>query len=301
VPLRPALEAEATSLLRLSTCDAAPAGAQRFGQKEDMMAYGQGDGNMCHYQLDATKLEIITVCYRFDDILKVTLAENHGHADSYIVVTDHADHATQDLCQRFSVRCVPTDLLKKNGRNFNKGAAINHGFGHFQYHGWRLHLDTDVLLPDSFRRMLFNHSNLERDCIYGADRFDIIGKDGVSTLREAKCETPQHMFHSGVSPVYGGKVYPKMPSASSARFISDLYGYVPIGFFQLWHASCQRPYPYGLGTAAHDDVMFGASWPEAKRRLLPSVFVGHVCGKPPSYAENWDGKRGQPRIDGNEK
>jgi hypothetical protein len=260
--------------------------------------YGRVEATLDQYQADAKCLEIVTVCSGFDDILAVTLAENHSHADNYIVVTDHKDLATQRLCQKFSVRCVPTDLFQKNGRNFNKGAGINAGMGHFQYHGWRLHVDVDVLLPDSFRRLLFNHTHLERDCLYGADRFDIIGAEGVRAIRDAKVETPQHMYHTGLSPVYGGKVYPRMPSSSSARFVSDLYGYVPIGFFQLWHASHHKEYPYSLGTAAHDDVLFGTLWPEAKRRLLPSVFVGHICGKPPSFGENWNGHRGQPRIDG---
>ena len=248
---------------------------------------------------ESLRLEAFTVCMGFDDILDVTLAQNHPHLDTLIVITSHEDRLTQKVAQKHSVECVRTDLHRKNGRNFNKGAAINIGMGYLKYHGWRLHLDCDILLPDNFRRMLFNHTVLEKHCLYGADRFDVVGRAEADTLVQASRAMPQHAFQSGLSPVYGGKFYPRTPSASSARYVDKLYGYCPLGFFQLYHASQHRPYPYSLGTAAHDDVLFAASWPEAHRRLLPSVFVGHLVGKPPTYGENWDGVRGQPRIDGN--
>jgi hypothetical protein len=92
-------------------------------------------------------------------------------------------------------------------------------------------------------------------------------------------------------------VYAAKPSSSSARYVDNLYGYCPIGFFQLWHSSQQRPYPYSLGTAAHDDVLFASTFPLERRHLLPSVFVYHLNARPPSYGENWDGHRHQPRID----
>jgi hypothetical protein len=243
------------------------------------------------FDRDATRLEIITVSIGYDDYLAEFLAENHSECDHIIVVTSFEDRATQAVCRRHGATCVPTDLHHKGGRPFNKGCAINAGFGYFQCDGWRLHLDCDILLPRNFRRMLFTHSHLERDCIYGADRVDVIGLEDLLKLRHAQLQNPQHMHHSGLSPVHGGAVYPKMPSASSARFISDLYGYVPIGFFQLWNASHQRPYPYSLGTAAHDDVLFAALWPESKRRLLPGAFVYHLNQNPPSYGLNWNGRR----------
>jgi hypothetical protein len=254
------------------------------------------------YSMDSNRLEIIVSCVGFDDILAVTLAQNHAHSDNYIVVTSHEDRATQKLCEKFSVQCVPTDLFQKNGRKFNKGAGLNAGWGHFQYHGWRLHLDADVLLPDNFKRLLFNHTSLDACCLYGADRFDVIGMKGVEELRDAQVKLPQHSHNSGVSAVYGGKVYPTSPSASSARYVHRTHGYCPIGFFQLWHSSHQpAEYPYSLGTAAHDDVLFATLWPEANRRLLPSVFVAHLNAWPPKVGENWDGHRGQPRIDGKDR
>jgi hypothetical protein len=245
---------------------------------------------------EALRLEAVTTCVGFDDLLDFTIGTNHPHLDTLIVVTSHDDKKTQQVCLKHGVICVPTDLFQKNGRSFNKGAAINAGFGHFQYHGWRLHLDVDIALPDNFKRVLFNHTHLEQDCLYGADRQDIIGQAEFNAWRQASLRMPQALYRSGISASHGGAVHQKTPSASSARFVDRLHGYCPIGFFQLWHASRQAGYPYSLGTAAHDDVLFACLWPEAKRRLLPSVVCYHLCAEPPYYGQNWDGIRRQPRF-----
>jgi hypothetical protein len=247
-------------------------------------------------QPESLRLEAVTVSMGFDDFLDATLAANHPHLDTMIVVTSHDDKKTQAVARKHSATLVLTELHKKNGRTFNKGAAINIGLDHFQWLGWRLHLDADIILPDNFRRLLFNHTALDPECLYGADRVDIIGRKGLAAWRKASFEMPQHMHMSGISPVHGGAVYPEQPSSSSARYVDKLYGYCPIGFFQLWHASQHRAYPYTLGTAAHDDVLFAAQWPEAKRRLLPTAFVYHLCANPPYYGQNWDGNRRQPRL-----
>ncbi len=237
-----------------------------------------------HFAADSLRLEAVTVCVGFDDLLDATLALNTAHVDHFIVVTSHADVATQAVARKHSATCVQTDLFQKNGRHFNKGAAINAGFDYFQYHGWRLHLDSDIALPDNFRRVLFNHTHLEQSCIYGADRLDVIGLDALDAARRQ----PQHAHACLVDP---------QPRSLCARYVDPLRGYCPIGFFQLWHARAHKQYPWSLGSAAHDDVMFSAAWPHACRRLLPSVIVQHLCAAPPQWGENWEGQRRQPRVD----
>jgi hypothetical protein len=235
--------------------------------------------------LEALRLEAVTCCVGFDDLLDVTLALNHPHLDTMIVVTSHADLLTQAVARKHGAICVQTDLFGKNGRNFNKGAAINAGFSRFQYHGWRLHLDADIALPDNFRRILFNHTALDRNCIYGADRVDVIGLDA---LHESRSGAPQHS--------HGFMVAPRPNHPLSARYVDTLRGYVPIGFFQLWHSTTQKDYPWSLGTAAHDDVMFAEQWPSSCRRHLPTIICQHLCAHAPSLGENWDGARRQARI-----
>src|SRR4051812_6235528 len=86
---------------------------------------------------DDLRLEAVTVSIGFDDMLDVAIELNHPHVDTFIVVTSHDDVRTQAVAKKHGAICVQTDLAKKNGRNFNKGAAINAGLGHFQYFGWR--------------------------------------------------------------------------------------------------------------------------------------------------------------------
>ena len=239
--------------------------------------------------VESLRLEAVTVCVGFDDFLDVTIGLNHPHLDTLIVVTSHADRATQAVARKHGAICVQTDLFGKNQRNFNKGAAINAGFSRFQYHGWRLHLDSDIVLPDNFRRVLFNHTALDRDCIYGADRVDVIGSDAVASIKSGNCRRPPQHSH-------GFLVAPNPSHPLSARYVDTLRGYVPIGFFQLWHCSTQKDYPFSIGNAAHDDVAFADQWPAPCRRHLPTVICHHLCAAAPQLGENWDGHRNQPRI-----
>ena len=245
---------------------------------------------------ESLRLEGVTTSVGFDDVLDVTLGLNHPHLDTMIVVTSPEDRATQLVAKKHSAIRVTTDLFKKNGRPFNKGAAINAGFDLFQYHGWRLHLDVDIALPDNFRRVLFNHTHLDQACLYGAARRDVVGQAGLAAFLQGRLAVPQLAFNSGLSAEHGGALPVPGPSASSAQYVDSLRGYCPIGFFQLWHCSQQRPYPYSLGTACHDDVIFAQSWPLANRRLLPSVVCYHIVARLPYYGENWDGNRRQPRL-----
>ena len=231
---------------------------------------------------ESLRIEAVTTCVGFDDFLDVTLSRNHGQVDTLIVVTTHDDKATQSVGRKHGATVVQTDLFKKNGRNFNKGAAINAGFNYWQYHGWRLHLDCDVILPDQFRRVLFNHTHLDQNCIYGADRIDIVGKNALAQV--------------GAQHSQGMLVKPPSVGYPGYRFVHNLDGYQPLGYFQLWHASTQKPYPYSVGTAAHDDLMFASLWPHSHRRLLPSLFVYHLLAAQAEIGENWDGNRAQPRL-----
>ncbi len=241
-----------------------------------------GPGEPC----DDLRLEAVTVSVGFDDLLDITLQLNHAHLDTMIVVTSHDDKKTPKVCAKHGAFCVPTDLVNKNGRKFNKGAAINAGFGYFQYQGWRMHIDSDIAFPDNFRRMLFNHTALDKRALYGCDRVNVVGKQEIESLRRTGFLQHQHrcLMESPVDRAVG------------ARFVSTLHGYLPLGYFQLWHAGCQKMYPYSLGTAAHDDTMFAALWPHGKRLILPSGVVYHLCPKAPKWGENWEGRKSS-RLD----
>jgi hypothetical protein len=220
-------------------------------------------------------------------MLDATLSHNHAHLDTAIVVTGHEDRRTHAVARKHGALLIQTDLFKKNGRSFNKGAAINAGFDMFQYRGWRMHLDADIMLPDNFRRVMFNHSALDTKCIYGCDRVDIIGREEHRRLLQRLRDEPQNA-HSAF-------IHPGHHRPTGHRYVDPLRGYCPIGYFQLWHARAHKAYPYSLGGAAHDDVIFSGQWSAGHRRLLPTAFCYHLCARPPQWGENWDGNRKQPR------
>jgi hypothetical protein len=236
---------------------------------------------------DALRLEAVTTCVGFDDILDITLSMNHPHLDTMIVVTSHDDKRTQACAHKHGAICVQTDLFKKNGRKFNKGAAINAGFGRFQYQGWRMHLDSDIILPDNFRRILFNHTELDTNCIYGADRIDIVGLQEFFKLRRSMLFTPQSCYSYRITTAANRTI--------GSRYVDPLRGYIPIGYFQLWNAKYQHSYPYSLGSAAHDDVMFAEQWIAEDRRLLPTAIVYHLCTNQGKESQNWEGRK-SPRL-----
>lgn len=238
------------------------------------------------FECESLRLEAVTTCVGFDDLLDVTLKANHHHLDTMIVVTSHTDRKTHLVCRKHGAICVQTDLFGKNGRNFNKGAAINAGMSRWQYRGWRMHLDCDIALPDNFRRVLFNHSHLKKDYIYGCDRVDVHGKKEWEHIKYN-----HHQAHSGYFIESGSA------RSSSPRYVDALNGYVPIGYFQLWNAKCDKPYPWSQGTAAHDDVMFAMQWAGCHRALLPTVVTYHLVMQAPKCGENWDGQRNQPRFE----
>lgn len=242
---------------------------------------------------ESLRLELVTCSVGFDDLLDITLGFNMPHVDSMIVVTSHEDRKTQQVANKHGAICVPTDLFQKNGRNFNKGAAINAGFNYFQYRGWRMHLDADIALPCNFRRILFNHSHLETQCLYGMDRFDVVGKENINQLRSLWQENPQHRLRFLMDPTHDR--HPAI-GAFGGRLVGALGGYTPLGFAQLFHCTQQKQYPYSLGNAAHDDTMWSSLWKECNRRLLPSVCVYHLCPEPPQWGHNWEGRK-QIRLD----
>jgi hypothetical protein len=230
-------------------------------------------------------LEVVTVSVGFDDFLDVTLARNHSFFDTYVVVTTPDDTLTQLVAKKYEAECVVTERFYVNGHSFNKGAALNDGFARFRHEGWRACMDADIALPDNFRRVLFEHTDLDENCLYGIDRVDVVGKAALDGI-----------FARGAQ--YGSSclVGPNCDAPTGVRFVDPCQGYVPVGFFQLWHASQHRSYSELSGTAAQDDVVFGGGWPRRRRQLIPTAFCYHLQAQAPVLGENWAGTRQQPRL-----
>lgn len=229
------------------------------------------------------KIEMVVTCVRYQDFLAHSLPENLKHVDNIVVVTDHDDKETKDLCNLHSVQCLQTDVFYEHGAPFNKGRGINLGLAHLHWDGWIIHCDADTVLPDRFRHVL-RHTKLNPEIIYGADR---LGTKTYQNWIDAKpWLTPQYKHGCLVTPHHGFQL--------QSRLSHGDYGYCPIGFFQMWHSSTKRKYPVSQGSSEHSDVLHAVQWPRDKRQLIPNLFVYHLESENAPMGANWEGRKTKP-------
>lgn len=260
------------------------------------------------------KIECITTCVGYSDFLREVLPHNLAHFDDYLVVTRFDDHTTRSLCRELGVECRPTDLFNKGGEAFAKGRAIDWGLGFLKRDGWVCHLDADIYLPPMTRHWI-EASEPDEQCIYGCDRVNCVGFDawrrylsggagnvvngmagsGAATQAlpsSTVCSRPghllQHRYHCLLTP-------PPFP-LGSRLVLREQGGYVPIGFFQLWHGvgGGGHRYPLRQGNAEHTDVLHALQWPRDKRRLLEEVVAVHLESEPSKMGANWAGRKTAP-------
>ena len=230
-------------------------------------------------------LEGVTVCVNYADFLEETLCRNLDHFDEFAVVTACDDKATQAVCERHGVICVKSDMHREDPLDrFNKGLMINLGLAHLRNRGWLLHLDADIVLPDRLRFVL-NKSRLDEDCLYGADRMNVVGRANWEKLKQSSAYQRQYHHRYLVCPA---------AARLGSRLLHNEYGYCPIGYFQLWHSRQRKRYHFSQGSAEHSDVLFALQWPAARRILLPGVFVYHLESEPARIGANWGGRVTRP-------
>jgi hypothetical protein len=230
-------------------------------------------------------LEAVTVCVDYADFLAETVASNRPHFDRWIIVTSPDDHATLDLCRDHNLEVVTTRDFYRNGEPFNKGRAIERGLGMLGHDGWLLHLDADIALPGDFRESL-GDADLDPDCIYGADRIMVRGYEAWQWLKQSG------YLRRGWHCMVSTRDYPV-----GARWADLRYGYVPIGFFQLWNQAADhrhgirlRRYPDNHQDAARADVKFALQWDRRNRVLIPEIVVAHLESEPAAMGANWKGR-----------
>jgi hypothetical protein len=250
--------------------------------------------------------ECIIVCVDYADFLAQTLPHNMQHFDRVLVVTSFNDRATQSLCRRLSVECRPTDVMHQRGESFAKGRAIDYGLGYLRRADWLVQLDADIWLPPQTRNWL-NWIPLDDDCIYGIDRVNCVGYgnwarfmagdvgDASPTsspaprgLSSRAMDRLQHRYHCMIQPPAIGT----LPFPLGTRIaLREHGGYVPIGFFQLWHSRHERRYPLLQGSAEHTDVLHAIQWPAGKRRLIPEIIGIHLSSESGPMGVNWSGRQ----------
>jgi len=171
-----------------------------------------------------------------------------------------------------------------DGQTFAKGRAIDYGIQFLSGNDWIVHLDADIWLPPMARQWI-DWSLPEKDCIYGIDRFNCVGWEA---WRKFIALGPGH--HHQVQNINHGLLIPPPFPAGSRISQRDAGGYIPIGFFQMWHGSRRARYPLYHGGANRSDVLFALQWPLGKRQLLEEIYAVHVDSDAPRMGKNWWGR-----------
>ncbi|QJW98724.1 hypothetical protein [Frigoriglobus tundricola] len=256
----------------------------------------------------------VVVSEGYADYLDVCLTHNRAQLDRCVVVTSPDDHETRRVAGRHACELVCTrdgrrprsglqsgtpTFGKKDGGEFagttafNKGAMIERGLQQLPHDGWRVHFDADILFPNNFRRRL-GVALRDRACVYGVDRFNVVGTEAYRRLLASG------FFHRGFEH-HHFLTYPIAGCTVGSRLVFDDQGWLPLGYTQIWHASVEYSgiyrtltYPTGSNTAAHDDVQFSLRWDREQRVLIPDLYVAHVLTADSTYAANWEGRKTAP-------
>ena len=228
------------------------------------------------------KLEGVVVCDRYHDFLRNTLPYNKHLFDKLVVVTSYEDKETQRVCEYNHVKCVRSDAMEARKGHFRKGMGINAGLAALDGDGWVVHLDADMLLPPQ-TRFLLERAQLDEGMIFGIDRFIVKGFRAYQKFREElplqhECDT---FVHLDALPL-GTRV---MSGAGG--------GYVPIGFFQMWHprVSGITRYPEGHTNAGREDMLMAKQWVRARRGFIPEVVGYHLESDDAVMSSNWNGRK----------
>ena len=230
------------------------------------------------------RIEGVSVCVNYADILAHTLPHNRQAFDRMVVVTTPEDEATQRVCEYYHVECVQTDVFFRDGDTFNKGAAIDHGLGLLSKLGWVVHLDADIYLPPKTRFILENLPLDDRK-IYGIDRLMVTSHgEWMSFLSAPRPIQESWVFiHLDSFPV-GCRI---------AEYANKDAGYTPIGYFQLWSpgGSGVWGYPTEHGTCDRTDVLHAKKWSRCDRELLPELVCLHLDSEAAKMGTNWEGRK----------
>lgn len=121
------------------------------------------------------KLIALTVSTNYSDLLSLTVKENAGQFDHWVVVTQENDHATRNVLAGQPDTTVLFWDPFVDGRAFDKGSALRlaQQWAYERYPNcWYLIIDSDIALPRNFSEVRAGLSNLPRWRVFGAMRTD---------------------------------------------------------------------------------------------------------------------------------
>jgi hypothetical protein len=211
-----------------------------------------------------------------------------AHFDRITVVTVPEDSKVKTVCSKYNTRCVATHAFYAEGSNFNKARGINYGLQNMNLDHWVCHIDCDIILSNCFMfKKFLAMAELDKKCLYGMDRVNIVGHKQWEEFKAS--EFLQYRW---------GWLINSPPFPLGARISHGDYGYLPIGYFQLWHpqGSGITRYPTRQGSAEHTDVLHAMQWDRKDRILLPEMFAVHLespssVKMPGGMGTNWHGRK----------
>lgn len=241
------------------------------------------------------RISALTVSIGYSDIFSEFLRFNLPHFDKLIVVTNkEMDEKiakqlkipyTMDLCDKYSVECIDTDVMFMHKNIFNKAAAINLGLKMLHDEGWILHLDSDIIISNSFRHLL-NKRELDEDTLYGADRIDVSSYERWQETKDDFLYN-SHGYHCLIE---------THKCVLMGRYSDRHFAYAPPGYFQLWNAKKKLHYPMNAGTATRSDIAFSLQFNQKHRQLLPEILVAHLSSISGKLGCNWQ-MRTSPKFE----
>lgn len=229
-------------------------------------------------------IECVIVCKDYGDFLAWTLPFNRHHFSNMVVVTSPDDRHTLDVCTHYNVQSVTTDAFKEEGSSFNKPAAINVGLSKLHRTGYVIHLDADILLPPRAKEFI-ERSRPDPSYIYGIDRCDVPSfKDFADSMTRPEVQFVADAF------VRANRF------KRGSRLVNET-GYIPIGFFQLWHPEGSGIYDYSTlhdEYNDHADTTHAERWPRQKRGFIPEIIALHLMSEDDGHGTNWNGRISKP-------
>lgn len=235
-------------------------------------------------------IEAVTVCVHYDDFLEAVIPFNLPLFDRWLIVTTPEDRMTRWLCKKHSLRCLVTEIGGQNEGEFRKGKMIEKGLQHLSEHGWRIHIDADIALPLHFRQT-FEWRKIDEDKIYGIDRVMVRSWEQWQYLLQTGYLNTQHTDSHRTR-------FPDGIPVGDRWVGNESEGYVPIGFFQMWHSSQDqwegirsKPYPSDHNNACRTDVQHGLQWDRSDRLLIPEIIAVHLDSEECPNGTNWNGRK----------
>lgn len=229
------------------------------------------------------KIEAVIVCINYSDFLKTTLPTNKFLFDRLVVVTDTKDTETHKTCEFYNVECIKTDIFYRDSKVPNKALGINEGLKKLSLDGWVVQLDADIWLPPLTKSIL-GKLPLNKEFIYGIDRL--------------MCDSYEDWFEfislRNSKPIHEGWIYLHLHQFPVGQRIVQYHGdgYMPIGYFQLWHpkGSGIKTYPVEIAGYDRTDVCHLKQFPREKRGFIPELACIHLASEKHVQGQNWRGR-----------